>query len=263
MGEVKVSNSRSSQRTLTVLAALFSFGMVLVAWHAATAWFGVPNYILPSLRELYDSAWYGLVDGVLHEHIRFTLTATIVGLAAGTVLGFLVGVLVTEIPILERAIYPIVIAIQSIPKVALAPLIIVYFGFGIESKIFTVALLVFFPIFINTMTGMRSVDSEMRDLFRTLSAGWLYTFMTIKLPSALHSLFNGLKIAVIVGIIGCITSEYIASTKGLGFIIKARSGELDVSMMFVCIFILSIIGAGAIYSIEALQRKVVFWSVQE
>ncbi|HLT25146.1 MAG TPA: ABC transporter permease [Zeimonas sp.] len=248
------------ERTKSVLAATLSFAAVFFVWHAATAWWGVPSYVIPSLPELGQSAYAGLVEGTLYGHIGFTLGSTAVGLLIGAVAGFVVGVVVAEVPALERAVYPIVAGIQSVPKVALAPLIIVYFGLGAGSKIFTVALLVFFPIFVNTVAGLKSVDVELVALFRTLSASRLHVLSQVKIPAAAPAIFSGMKIAVVVGLIGCITSEFVASMQGIGFIIKSRAGELDVSLMFVCILILSACGAGAIYLVEILERRFVFWT---
>lgn len=250
----------TSERRKSFLAAVASFAAVFFAWHAATAWFGVPSYVIPSLRELAESAYMGLIRGTLYEHIAFTFGSTGAGLLIGIAAGFLVGVLVGEVPALERAVYPIVAGIQSVPKVALAPLIIVYFGLGAGSKIFTVALLVFFPIFVNTVAGFKSVDSELVALFRTFSASRLHVLTQVKIPAAAPAIFSGMKIAVVVGLIGCITSEFVASMQGIGFIIKSRAGELDVSLMFVCILVLSACGASAIYLVEFLEKRLVFWN---
>jgi NitT/TauT family transport system permease protein len=241
------------------LGALASFGGLFIIWHLATTVGGVSPQVLPPLADVAESARRGLWDGLLYPHISFTIGSTLTGIAIGATLGLITAILVNESALLEDAIYPVVTAIQSVPKVAIAPLIIVYFGLGMASKVFTVALLSFFPVFVNAVAGFKSVDPELLDLFRTFKASRLHVLLNVRLPAAGAYLFNGIRIGIIYGIIGCITSEFVASTRGLGFIIKSRAGELDVSLMFVCIFVLSACAAATIAVLTALERRTLFW----
>jgi NitT/TauT family transport system permease protein len=206
-----------------------------------------------------QSVLLGFSRGTLWPHVAFTLRATVTGIVIGAGLGLVLGLVVGEVPVLERAIYPLVVGIQSVPKVAFAPLIIVYFGLGMASKIFTVALLAFFPVFVGMVAGLKSADRDLLDLYRTFNASRSHVLLWVKLPATATYVFAGLKVAVVVGLIGCITSEFIASTHGLGFLIKSRAGELDVSLMFACVLMLAAFGVLASFAVDALARRCIFW----
>src|SRR5215210_1733089 len=140
--------------------------ILLTAWFIATDVIRVPNYILPRIQDVGIALWRGYVEGEYWPHLFFTLRALVIGYFAGTVIALLIGISVAESEAFDRAVFPYVVALQSMPKIALAPLVIVWFGFGIESKIVLVALICFFPLFINTVTGIRSVDPDIIDQMR-------------------------------------------------------------------------------------------------
>lgn len=238
---------------------LLSLGLVVALWCVASYGVGMPKEVLAAPHEVLDSLVLGFGSGTLWPHISFTLQATLTGIGLGVLAGMLLGLVVGEIPVLERAIYPLVVGIQSVPKVALAPLIIVYFGLGLASKVFTVALLAFFPMFVAMVAGLKSADRDLLDLYRTFRASRLHVLLWIKLPSAATYLFAGMKVAVVVGLIGCITSEFIASTRGLGYLIKSRAGELDVSLMFACVLMLALFGVLASAIVDAIARRCIYW----
>jgi NitT/TauT family transport system permease protein len=201
----------------------------------------------------------GLVDGTLHPHIAATGRAALVGLAVGVALGVAAGSLVVLVPLLEMFLLPVVTAMQSIPKVALAPVIVAYLGYGTAPKVFTAAMLAFFPAFLAAVAGLRSADRAHLELFRACSASPLHTLWNVRLPAAAPFLFGALQVAVVFSLIGVVVSEFIASTVGLGFVIKARSMELDVSMMFAAIVVLCAMGAAAGFVVRFLQHRLVFW----
>lgn len=238
---------------------LLSLGLVVAAWCWASYVAGVSRQVIAPPDEVVQSLVLGFSRGTLWPHISFTLRATLTGLLVGAAAGIAVGLLVGEVRLLERAVYPLVIGIQSVPKVALAPLIIVYFGLGLASKVFTVALLAFFPIFVGTIAGLKSADRDLLDLYRTFRASRLHVLLWVKLPATATYLAAGMKVAVVVGLIGCITSEFVASTQGLGFLIKSRAGELDVSLMFACVLMLSLFGVLASALVDVLARRCIFW----
>ena len=177
----------------------------------------------------------------------------------GVSLGIAVGALVVLVPLLEMFLLPVVTAMQSIPKVALAPLIVAYLGFGPASKIFTAAMLAFFPAFLAAVAGLRSADRGHLDLLRASSASRWHTLWNVRIPAAAPYLFAALQIAVVFSLIGVVVSEFIAATEGLGFVIKARSLELDVSMMFAAILVLCAMGVAAGLLVRVAQRQLVFW----
>ena len=247
------------ESTKSAAGALAAFGALFGIWHLATTVGGVSPQVLPPLADVAESASRALGGGTLYQHINFTVLATLAGITIGATLGLVFAALVSESQLLEDAIYPLVTAIQSVPKVAIAPLIIVYLGLGMPSKVFTVALLSFFPVFVHTVAGFKAVDSELLDLYRSWRASRLHVLLNVRLPAAAPFLLNGVRIGVVYGIIGCVTSEFVASTRGLGYIIKSRAGELDISLMFVCIFILSACAATAMALLSFIERRSLFW----
>ena len=154
---------------------------------------------------------------------------------------------------------PIIVGLQSVPKIALAPLLIWYLGFGIESKIVTAALLCFFPFFVASANGLRSLSPELVDLYRAASASRWHVLLNARFPAAATNLFSALQIAVVLSLTGSVVSEFVASSQGLGYIIRARSQELDLSMAFVAVIVLSLLGAFGSLLVRVMQRKLVWW----
>ncbi|MGH8221695.1 MAG: ABC transporter permease [Woeseiaceae bacterium] len=242
-----------------VLYPLTTVALVLFLWYLATDVYQVPSYILPSIDQVLEALKRGYVDGEYWEHLAFTLRAMVLGYLAGVAVAMILGVLVAEIRVVERMIFPVVIALQSMPKVALAPLVIVWFGFGIESKIVLVALICFFPIFINVIAGLRSVDSNLVDMMRAFGAPAPRILFEVKLPHAAPTIFAGLQISVVLGLIGAVVGEFIASTRGLGFLIQASSNLLDLGVVFAALISLAAIGICGTQFVRLVQRRLIFW----
>lgn len=233
--------------------------LVLFAWYLATDVYGLPNYLLPSIGQVLEALKRGYVDGEYWKHLGFTLRAMALGYLAGVAFALLLGAMVAEIRMIERMVFPLVIALQSMPKVALAPLVIVWFGFGIESKIVLVALICFFPIFINVIAGLRSVDPNLVDMMRAFGAPATQILLEVKLPHAAPAIFAGLQISVVLGLIGAVVGEFIASTHGLGFMIQASANSLDLGVVFAALISLAAIGICGTQLVRLLERLVVFW----
>ena len=158
---------------------------------------------------------------------------------------------------------PIVVAIQSIPKVALAPLLIVWFGFGVSSKMVLVALICFFPVFINSFYGFRSANPDLLRLYKAFGSSRLHVFRQVKLPSAASSIFAGLQIGVVLALIGAVVGEFVSSKEGLGYLIQSSTLSFDVATMFASVVSLSIIGITASTLVRWVQARVVFWERRE
>lgn len=244
----------------TTLATFVTAAVLLLVWSQLTGPGGLPRTVLPGPMDVVGALHNGWVLGHLWPHAAFTVQAALTGLALGATAGIVVGAIVVMVPMLEAFVVPVVFGLQSVPKIAVAPLLIAWLGFGMASKVFTAALLCFFPVFVAAITGMRAVEPSLLDLYRSLSASRLHVLLHVRLPAAAPYLFAALQIAVVLGMIGSVVSEFVASTHGLGFIIRARSQDLDVSMMFAAILTLSVIGVlmGAV--VRAVQRRVVFWT---
>lgn len=235
--------------------------LVLVsAWHLSVSLGGIPSYILPEPGAVGSALWHGLVvKGSYWPHVGFTVKSVIVGYAIGCAAAIFLGVLLSESRTAEMFLFPYVIAMQSVPKIALAPLIIVWFGYDLMSKVVMVALICFFPIFVNTMVGVRSADRDLVDLYRSFSAGRLSILWNVKLPSAVGHIFAGLQIAQVLALIGAIVAEFSGSRMGLGYLIQSATVNLDVAMVFAIVMILAAIGISGTQLIRFAHRHLVFW----
>ena len=181
--------------TVTVVA-------LLLIWHFSIGWFAIPAYLVPEPLDVVVALRKGLIEGTLWIHIGATLSAVALGYVLGCFLALVCAALMSEFDLVEKAFYPLVVGFQSIPKVALAPLLIVWFGFGLQSKVVLVALMCFFPCFINTVVGLKSYDRNLEALYRAFGSGKLDIFWSVKLPAALGHIFAGLQVSVILAILG-------------------------------------------------------------
>jgi NitT/TauT family transport system permease protein len=238
---------------------VISLVTLLAIWWGATALFKVPSYVLPPPSQVWDALWQGYVEGTLWKHLFFTLQSTVTGYLAGCLFGFLLGLLLAEVPTLELVVYPYIVALQSMPKVALAPLIIMWFGLGLESKIVMVSLICFFPVLVNTFVGMRQADEKLIELYQAYGASRLSIARHVKLPAAAGSIFAGLQISVALGLIGAVVSEFIASQRGLGNVIQSASINMDAGLLFSALISLAAIGTIGSQIIRALHARIVFW----
>lgn len=243
----------------TAAASAITFAAIVLGWDAAVTWLEVPAFVMPRPGVVAGALWQGWIEGTLHDHALYTLAGTLGGFVVGVAAAIAAGALVAEIRPVALAVYPLVIAIQSMPTVAIAPLIVVYLGVGLPSKIFTVALLCFFPVFVNTIVGLRAADPQLVDLYRAHQAGRLRIFAEVKLPGAVDHVMAGVQVAIVLAFVGCVVSEFVAATHGLGFIIRAFASELNVSVMFAAIISLGVIGALAGGLVRLVHRRLVFW----
>jgi NitT/TauT family transport system permease protein len=243
----------------TVVSSILAGLGLLLIWWLATGWGGVPKTVMPSPGDYLDAMRRGFVEGQLLPHVVFTGQASLLGLVIGVALGIAAGSCVALIRPLGPFITPLVIAMQSVPKVAVAPLLVAYLGFGMGSKVFTSALLCFFPLFVGAMTGLREADRQLIDLFRGFRASRLHILRHVLIPAAAPYLFAALQISIALSLIGCVVSEFVASSRGLGYVIKARAAELDVAMMFAALTALALMGVAATMILRFLQRRIVFW----
>lgn len=241
------------------LPPLITFLVLLFLWDYAAQATG-QSYLLPRPHDVLIALIDGYITyGTLWEHFMVTTTQTLLGFALGCGIAVVVGSLVAEFSLVDRMIYPFVIALQSMPKVAFAPLLIVWFGFGMSSKVVLVALICFFPMFVNMVVGLRGTPVELLDLYKAFSASRLRSFIEIKVPSALPSFFAGLQISIVFALLGSVVGEFVASQKGLGSVIQAASVSFKLPIVFACIISLSVLGAAMTLSLRAIQRRIVFW----
>ncbi len=244
---------RNASLRLLLMAAL------LAIWEGAVWALAIPPYLLPAPSKVFMGLVRGFASGLYFEHIGITVTETLAGFVLGCTLGFLLGAAVALSRRFEYFLYPIIVMFQAMPKVALAPLIIVWFGLGIGSKVVNAGLVCFFPLMINTIVGLRSADEDRVSLMRSLAASPLQVFWMLRLPGALPTIFAGLEIAMIFSLIGAIVAEFVGSESGLGMLIQSMNFSMDVAGQFSVLLILSAIGLVLNACVAAVRRRVIFW----
>lgn len=249
----KLSGSRDLVEKI-VVAIVF-----LALWEGSVWLFSIPNYLIPPPSEVAYSFWLGSTTGLYLYHGSFTLGATLIGFFLGSALGFVIGVLVAQIPVLDRLFYPYVVAFQTVPKVALAPLIVVWFGFGIWSKVVMSLLICFFPVVVNTIEGQHSAPAEQIMLLRSYKASRLEIFRIVQLPASLPFVFAGLDIGIVLSVIGTIVGEFVGTTAGLGYILLDFNHSFDIAGVFATLVVLSLLGVGLHMILRMIQKRVVFW----
>ena len=229
---------RGQERLLSCLLLL----AVLAAWYGLVQWRRLPPLVLPLPTAVARALVQNLLDGFLWPHLWVTLSEIVLGFVGGSVLGVGLGSLVALAPLVRRILNPYIIASQAMPKLALAPLFVIWCGFGIAPKALIAALIAFFPLFENTLTGLRTVDTETLDLFRMLGASRWQVFSKLLLPNAVPYLFAGLRVAIVLSVVGAVVGEYIGANKGLGALIMASQGMMDTTLMFAVFIVLTLVG---------------------
>jgi NitT/TauT family transport system permease protein len=257
--------ARLARRVARLALTLAGLILLFVLWEGAVLWFKVPAYILPPPLQVATALWSGL-DVPLDSRIGFyvpmasTMANAGWGFLIGAVLGILLGSLMAEFKPVETVLMPYAFALQTLPKVAIAPLIVIWCGFGDGSKITMAALLAFFPMMVNTFTGIRTTEPERIDLMRALSASRLETYWVVKLPSAAPYIFAGLDMAVVYALLGTLVAEFLGAQRGIGVTITQAQAVTDVAGVFAALILLGLLGIALHLSIRAVERRVVHWA---
>lgn len=246
-------------RMQAIVFPFITLAVLVGGWLLATEFFSVPNYILPKPKAVWDVMIKGYVQGAFWKDIGATLSATLLGYLAGCLAGIVLGAILAESKTFERFLYPFVVSLQSMPKVALAPVLIVWFGFGLLSKVVMVGLVCFFPVFINTIVGIRQTPAPLIAMMRSFSATRLDVFLHVKLKSALGHIFAGLQIAVVLSLIGAVVGEFVSSSRGLGYMIQVAQGNIDLATMFAALVGLAGIGIVGTQLVRLAHARIVFW----
>jgi NitT/TauT family transport system permease protein len=225
--------------------------LALALWQLAVLLGGYPSYILPSPTLVWERFVQVLLDGTLLRHSLVTLLEVLLGLALGVSVATLLGYILAKSIRLEKVLSPYIVASQSIPVVAIAPLLVIWFGPGLQSKVLICALIVFFPVLINTVVGMRSVSEDLRDLMRSLHASRWQTLRILEVPASLPVFLGGLRIGATLAVIGAVVGEFVGAKSGLGFLVNVGKGMYDTALVFVSVFTL-ILMAMVLYGLVAL-----------
>lgn len=246
---------------LLVLAVLIGL------WYAAVHAFNVPTYIIPPPEAVGIALANGLGTGFMDTrgfwyHMGVTASEAVIGFVIGSGLGIVAGICVARWKIVEIIVYPYVIALQAMPKVAIAPLIIIWFGFDITGKIVLTSVITFFPLFVNTMAGYLSVDRDRIDFARSCNASELQILHKIILPSALPSIFAGLSVASVLALLGALVAEFVGARAGLGMLLMQYNQSMQLGSVFAILFVLAVLGFLANWSIKSLERRFCGWAMQ-
>lgn len=265
---LRMSSKRRNGKRLSTASGTAGWDLVLVPvvftlavlfWDWVVRIGGYQQYILPSPARVFERFLQTLRDGSLARHLLVTLQEILGGLALGLSVALAFGYLLAKSRLLERLFAPYLVASQAIPIVALAPLLVIWFGSGSFSKILVCALTLFFPVLINTIVGVRGVDRDLMELMRSLQATRWATFRLLELPAALPVLFGGLKIGVTLSVIGAVVGEFVGSDRGLGFLVNLARGLFDTSLMFVALFTLMALALALYGLVSLLERWLLGW----
>jgi NitT/TauT family transport system permease protein len=235
------------------------FVVTVGGWELACRFLDVPIIIVPPPSRVAAALWQMLVNGDMLVHFGVTAYETLVGFVFGALFGLVLGGLVAQFPLLERTLYPYIVAFQTLPKVAIAPIIVIWFGYGVTSKIVITATIAFFPLLANTIVGLRAVPQDQVELMVAFTASRWQVFWKARIPQALPYIFVGLDVAIVLSVIGAIVGEFVGSQAGLGYLILQKNFNMDMSGVFAILIVLSLFGIGLHMIVNAIQRRVVFW----
>lgn len=234
------SFSRAGHFVRAVLPGIGGAAALLLIWHFFVLAFSIPMFLLPSPYDVWETiprlghAWYG--------HIWATVRATLVGFAVAAVVGLGLAVMIVQSQFLSRVLTPIIVILQIIPKIAFAPLLLIWLGSGLAPIVVIVFLVAFFPMVVNAVVGMDDVEPDLIDLTRVLHLSWWRVLWTIRLPNAMPHIFSGLRVASTLAVIGAIIGEFVGSNVGLGYLILIANNQLDTPLAFAAILMISIFG---------------------
>lgn len=242
-----------------VLLPIATFCCFVGGWEALVRLLGISKIVLPPPSAIALAFWNGLLSGDFSWHLAVTMYEILAGFVVGSVSGLLLGFLVALMPLAERIFYPYIVAFQTVPKVAIAPIIVIWFGYGVTSKIVITATIAFFPLLANTIVGLRSTPREQIEMLVSCTASRWQVFRMVRLKAALPYIFVGLDIAIVLSVIGAIVGEFVGAKAGLGYLILQKNFNFDMAGTFAILIILSLIGVGLHAVVSAVQRRVVFW----
>jgi NitT/TauT family transport system permease protein len=239
-------------------ALLFAIGL-LALWEVAVRVLGVKEYLLPPPSTIWIEFTKRMP--VVMDGAWVTTQEILGGYLLAVVVSIPFALAVTYSRFMENAVYPVVVFLQIVPKIAIAPLFIIWFGFGFTSKLLLVFLLSFFPIVVSSIAGFKSLDPDVMDLARSTGAGEWLMFRKIRLPQAMPSIFTGLKVGAALAATAAVVAEFVASNRGLGYLLLEYNGNLETAMVFAVVLVLSAIGLLVYYAVELLERLAIPWHV--
>ena len=245
------------RRAARLLPALVFSVIVLAIWQAAVAVTGISELLLPSPTQVASALWQD--HDLFFTNGLVTVKEILLGFALGAAVGLTLGVALFYSRLLERAIYPWLVASQMVPVAAIAPILVVWFGFTILPKVLVVGLICFFPLVVNTVDGLRSVDPDMVNLMRTMGASKPRIIWIVNIPAALPFVFSGLRIAIALSVVGAVFGEWVGSSEGLGYLMLAFNNQLSTVKLFAAVFVLSVVGVALFFVVGILELVLIPW----
>lgn len=248
------------RRLLDYVPAVSLVALVIVAWQLYVSLFDVRDVILPPPAEVAST----LVDrwSSLQDQLLVTLAEAIQGFLLAAGVGFALAIAITSSRVLRLALYPLIVTSQAVPVIAVAPLLITWFGFGPTSKVLVSALIAFFPMVVSSATGLASLDGGVVSLMRSFPASRLQIFLRARLPNALPQIFAGLKVAAVLSVVGAVVGEWVGADEGLGYLIVRANASLSVDLVFAAIVLLALMGIALFVAVSLLERLVIPWQRQ-
>lgn len=247
--------TRLGQALLTVAI----FGAIIAIWDLYVRLLGLSALVLPSPYQVWLSLVENTLSGRLIDHMWVTLSEVLLGFLLGSVVGVALGTLTAQSPLMRTIIGPYILASQAMPKLALAPIIVIWLGFGIAPKVVITALICFFPLLENTIIGLTSTDPHQVELFQVLTASRWQTFIKLRVPNALPVIFAGLRVAITLAVVGAVVGEYVGANRGLGALVIAAQGSFDTPLMFAIFVYLTVVGIVLYKLMELLEQTAFSW----
>ena len=260
-GSTPGRKKRGTGRYRGFIQFLISFLVLFLVWEIGVHIFDVKSYLLPApslIWEEFQGRWSYVLDNTW-----ITTSEIVVGYFLAIAVSIPLAIAVAYFPAMERTLYPVIVFLQIVPKIAIAPLFIIWFGFGFLPKILLVFLLSFFPIIVSSISGFKSIDEETMELAKSTGASQWMIFRKIRLPHAMPAIFTGLKVAAALSSTAAVVAEFVASDKGLGYLLLRYNGDLETPMVFATIIVLSIVGLIVYYAVEYIEKLVIPWHVSQ
>jgi NitT/TauT family transport system permease protein len=249
----------SIRQLRSLVAPIVLFVLVIGTWEWLSQTGRLSRFVMPAPSGIAAASISLLGEDFFWEASRLTLVETLLGFVVGAGAGLILGVLIGEVQICRITIYPYVVLFQSLPKVALAPIFVIWFGFGIASKVVMAATIAFFPLLVNTLTGLDSINKNAKLLFMGYGASRSLVFWKLSVPEILAAVMAGMKTAMTLALIGAIVAEFVGAQKGLGILLERFNFQLQMEMAFAVLLFLALLGLFLYLLLEFIERKVIFW----
>ena len=261
MAEPKGAGSVSKTLNAAWMRPFLFLIFIVVAWDLTIRVFGIPAYQIPAPGDVVAVLWTDWPE--LLRQAWPTTYATICGFLLSAVFGIPVAMLIAGSKTVESYVYPLLVFSQSVPKIAIAPLFVVWFGFGIIPKVISAFLLGFFPVVVSAVQGFKSVDPDMVDLARAMQGSRFRVFCAVNLPHAMPAIFSGLKVSITLAVVGAVVGEFVGSNSGIGYVMQRSIGTFDLPTMFAALVILALLGVVLFWAVDRIERLVIPWHVSQ